>query len=330
MSAVHLLALGGTISSVRDGGAHAKPTLDAAALLGGIDVGDLAVTAETVARVASPDLSLADVERTLEAAEAAVAAGADGIVVTVGTDALEEVAFLWELLWRHPQPFVVTGAMRNASLLGADGPANLAAALLLAGSAEAVGRGVLVVFNDEIHAASRVSKQHSSRTDTFTATVGGAVGAVIEGRISFFAPAAHRRSVERPDRWGRVPVIAQTLGDGAIALAALEGQELDGLVVVGSPGGHLSAEFAEHDAFAAILARVPVVVCARAGHGETLRSTYDGFAGSEAVLQARGVLLGGRLPAAKARLVLAALTGSGAARSEVEAAFREHAFVASA
>src|SRR4051794_17856510 len=155
--------------------------------LGGGDLvaaaGDAGVPVEVrdLRAVPSADLSFATVLDAVAAAGEAVAAGAGGVVLSQGTDTLEETAFLVDLGWPHDAPVVGTGAMRNPTLPGADGPANVAAAVRVAATDAARGRGALVVLADEIHAARRVRKAHSVSTAAFASPDSGPVGHVVEG-----------------------------------------------------------------------------------------------------------------------------------------------------
>src|SRR6185437_15072259 len=108
--------------------------------------------------------------------------GSAGIVITQGTDTIEETAFALDLLWAGHAPIVITGAMRNPTLPGADGPANLLAAVRVAASPAARGLGVLVVIADEIHAARFVSKRHTQSPAAFAA-LAGPLGWVSEGDV---------------------------------------------------------------------------------------------------------------------------------------------------
>jgi L-asparaginase len=234
--------------------------------------------------------------------------GVTGVVVTQGTDTLEETAFLLDLLLEVDQPVVMTGAMRNPTLPGADGPANLLAAVQVATAPNARGLGVLVVLNDQIHAARFVSKRHSTLPSAFDSGV-GPLGWVSEGvpRIPLSLP----RWVTLPPQPGttaRVGLVTACFDDDGRSVTAAAADGADGLVIEALGGGHVPATLIEPLADAA--ARMPVVMSSRTGQGDTLRDTY-GFPGSETDLIGRGVIPGGWLDGPKARVLLIALLRAG-------------------
>src|SRR4051812_46458944 len=165
-------------------GGGVAPALSAADLAGAVPgLAGLNLELEFVDIAAVPSASLrpADLVALSRRIDELLTGGTDGVVVTQGTDTLEESAYLLDLLHGRPEPVVVTGAMRPPLLAGADGPANLLAALTVAADPGARGRGVLVAFADEIHAAGRVRKAHTSSLTAFVSATGGPVGRVVEG-----------------------------------------------------------------------------------------------------------------------------------------------------
>jgi L-asparaginase len=239
--------------------------------------------------------------------------------VTQGTDTIEETSFALDVLVRHPRPVVVTGAMRNPTLPGADGPANLLAAVQVAASACAVDLGCVVVMNDEIHAARFVRKTHTSSSSTFVSTTAGPVGWVTEGRVraplqpSTLPPIAAVTEPVPP-----VALLAVTLGDDSRVVDQLETLGYSGLVLEALGGGHVPAKMVP--SLERLANRMPVVLASRAGGGEVLRETY-GFPGSERDLIARGLVPSGALDGRKARILLSLLLAGGADRATVTSAF---------
>ncbi len=110
----------------------------------------------------------------------------DGIVVTHGTDTMEETAFFLNLLVKHSKPVVLTGAMRPATAVSADGPLNLFNAVAVASDSNAKGRGVMVVMNDRIHGAHSLTKTNTTSVETFLSPVNGLMGTVNYGSVKFF------------------------------------------------------------------------------------------------------------------------------------------------
>jgi L-asparaginase len=321
-SRVAVASLGGTITmtSSRPDGRDVAPSLDAAdlmRLLPDFAVADVQTT--TLASVPGAWLTFDNIVETLDWARSAVSAGASGAVVVQGTDTIEETAYLLDLYWERAEPLIVTGAMRSAQALGADGPANLAAAIAVAADTSSRDRGVLVVLNDEIHAAARVRKNHSSAPNAFCSPGFGPAGCVVAGDAVYGGQSARARPLPgRTPAPARVALLETVLGDRGELLEIVAGAGYDGVVVAGFGVGHVS------DAFADVIERashLPVVVASRTGAGTTHESTY-GFAGSESDLIARGAILAGWLDARKARILLCCLLGAGGSREKIGAEFQ--------
>lgn len=326
-----VIACGGTISSVRSG-AGASPRLSAAELVSDLpELAELAaVETATFSAAPSPHVSMsdvlhlhADVERYLSADPTL-----SGVVVTHGTDTLEEVAFALDLLWEHHLPLVVTGAMRNRSLPGADGPANLVAAAATALAPAARGLGVLVVMNDEIHAASFVRKGHTANVATFQSPTVGRLGYLTEGTPRLIFAPLHRQTLgpPLPRDVATVPValLKMSIGDDGRLLQYLAQAGFRGVVIEGFGGGHVTREVAESRALRELVKIMPVVLASRAGAGEPLRATYSGFPGSETDLMSRGLISSGALDGPKSRVLLSLLLARGADRNSVGRAFARH------
>jgi L-asparaginase len=303
---VDFLATGGTIASVQNERAPgATPTLTAEALaqsVVGIDEIAELRTVQVMQRP-SPSITFPDLLGLRDEIEHRTADGAAGVVVTQGTDTMEETAFALDLLCPGQAPIVLTGAMRDPSRPGADGPANLLAAVQVAASTEVRGLGALVVMNDEIHGARFVSKTHTSSLSAFQSRPAGPLGWVSEGRMAIATRPIGRFHVHVPSCTDVPPVALVRLGfdDDGRVLPALAGLGFKGAVIEGFGGGHVTPRMVplvEH------LAReMPVVLASRTGSGETLHSTYR-YPGSEIELLELGLIPAGALNGLKARLLL--------------------------
>ncbi|MCG8920279.1 asparaginase [Actinokineospora sp. PR83] len=320
MSRIVVLGMGGTIAMAPSASGGVVPALDAAALIAAVpELAAHDITARTLRSLPSPSVGFADLAALAAAVRAEVDGGADGVVVTHGTDTLEESAFHLDATLDPGVPVVVTGAMRHPTAPGADGPANLLAAVTVAASPAARGLGVLVVLSDEVHGARFVRKTHTSSTAAFASPGTGPYGTLVEGepRLRRVDPVSPRLPVPTTATPPRVGLVAVSLGDDG-ELLRHAAPALDGVVLAGLGAGHVPEVMVP--AVAEVAARVPVVLTSRTGGGSVLRTTY-GYPGSERDLLARGLVHGGFLDPAKARVLLHLLLADGADRARVDATF---------
>jgi L-asparaginase len=319
---VTVFSMGGTISSVDSGGKGVEPTLTGEALVSDVPqiAGVAEVSAESFRQASSGELKVEDLVELAAEISARIDGGAAGAVVTQGTDTIEETSFVLDLLVDREAPVVVTGAMRNPTLPGADGPANLLAAIQVAVSGAARGLGTVVVLNDEIHLARFVRKTHTSNPATFRSDPVGPVGWVSEGvpRVVLRPVGGHKVDLSGNAEDHPVALYHVVLGDDGRLLPKLEEEGYAGLVVEAMGGGHVPSLMAE--TLEDLASRMPVVLASRTGGGEVLRSTY-GFVGSEIDLLDRGLIYASHLDGRKARLLLTLLLRSGASREEISETF---------
>jgi L-asparaginase len=289
--AVRVLAAGGTIAMR---GERAVPALDATELVEQLpQVAGFRLEAETVLSLPSTYLTLADAFGLASRACAAADSG-EGVVLTTGTDTMEEVAVVCGLMYRP------------GSAPGADGPANLLDAIVLARAPAAAGLGVVVAFGGEIHAAMTVRKVDSTGPVAFGSPTVGPVGRIVEGRV--WLHATPRRPAPLPVKRleHRVTTVTTGLGDdGALLRHAAEIS--DGVVLIALGAGHLSEVVLADLREAA--RRVPVVITCRPDRSSMLFTTY-GFSGAERDLRASGAICAPFLSPAAARMALLCALGA--------------------
>lgn len=295
-----------------------RPTISGDPLVEGVSrfLTGVDVTVKTPRFVASPSLSLDDIQgvaRTIN--DAFEADETDGAVVVQGTDTIEETSFLLHLLLGKTRPVVVTGAMRAADAPGADGPANLLAAIQVAASPLSANVGVLVVLNDEIHSATFVVKTHTTLPSAFKSPYSGPLGLVSEGRVMFSrTPVINYPRFSLADLNASVALVKIGMSDDGRLLAALPMLGYEGVIIEAMGAGHVPECIV--NIVGDLCTNMPVLLCSRVGSGPVLRETYK-FAGSETDLIQRGVITAGHLSGLKARLLLIVALACGFDRKAV-------------
>lgn len=251
---IKILATGGTIA-----GAQAKPG-DYGYKSGTFSVDDLIsavptlkdianITGEQVANIGSQDmndevwLKLANrVNEVLKGKDV------DGVVITHGTDTMEETAFFLNLVVKSDKPVVLVGSMRPATAVGADGPANLYNAVATAADPKAAKRGVLVVMNDEIHAARNVEKMNTTNVETFTSPERGPEGLINTGKIAWFETSSKVHTtksdfaVKGKDSLPRVDIIYAHANMSPDLIDAAVDSGAKGIVIAGVGDGNMTKE----------------------------------------------------------------------------------------
>ncbi len=302
---IRMLAMGGTIASVPTGDtAEVTPSLKAEELIESVPVLRSVARVDwgDIVTIASFAVRLEDMYVVACAVLKAFDDGCDGVVVTHGTDTIEETAYALALMVPRGKPIAVTGAMRNPTLPGADGPGNLAAAFMTAARPEAGALGPVLVLNDELHAARFATKSHSTRPSTIVSAGAGPIGEVIEDRAYFWFAPTYEDYLGLPASVPDAPVplikVASEIDD-VLLRAAIE-HSPPAIVIEGFGGGHIPVTLL--DALdAALAADIAVVMAPRVLGGRTLERTYR-MPGAETDLIERGVIPAGHLSGHKARL----------------------------
>jgi len=307
---ITLIATGGTIASTKGTDGTVSATLTGHDLLA--PLGDLGVQVDVVDLPVPGSWNMSTEKATTIATRArrALDDGADGVVVTHGTDVLEETAWLVELVARGSTtsgPVVFTASMRHADELGGDGPRNLADAIRVAADPAARDRGVLVCVNGELHHARWVTKTHATALCTFASPDHGPLGEVGELGVRFLATAPPPAPGVRLDDHGGVvvggpvPILTSHWDvDPDLVRWHLE-RGAAGLVLEGGGAGNVNQGLVD-GVDAALAAGVPVVVTSRCRGGE-VQPVYGGTGGF-GTLAARGAIPSHGLGAGKARVAL--------------------------
>ncbi|TCT13043.1 asparaginase [Natranaerovirga pectinivora] len=230
----------------------------------------------------------------------------EGAVVTHGTDTLEETAYFLDLYLKTKKPVIVTGAMKNSSELGYDGPANLAAAICTALDDTSYNKGVLVVMNDHIYSPDEVMKTHTLSLDTFKSLELGPLGIVDQDHVIYYRARRTVTKIESHKIEKKVGLIKCYSGIEDDYIDYCIQQNYKGIVVEAMGRGNVPPKMALAIQ-KAINHNISVVIVSICPSGRVL-DTY-GYEGGGSYLRKMGVILGGNLSGQKARLKLMLLLG---------------------
>lgn len=224
-----------------------------------------------------------------------------GVVITHGTDTLEETAYFLHLNIKSSKPIIVTGAMRNGSELGYDGPANLSAAICTAISEDASNKGVLVCMNDELNSAEEVTKVHSMHLNTFQSPEFGPIGIIDNNQVIFYRDILQKQNILTNKIEENVELVKCAAGMNSKIFDFLVESGAKGIVIEGLGRGNVPPQMVD-GIKRAIDKGVVVVLVTRCFMGRVLDSY--GYEGGGKELRQLGVIFGNNLPGQKARIKL--------------------------
>ena len=240
----------------------------------------------------------------------------DGFVITHGTDTLEETAYFLDTMEVPHKPIVLTGAMRSSNELGSDGVYNYLSALRVASDDKATDKGVLVVMNDEIHAAKYVTKTHTTNVSTFQTPTHGPLGLIMKHEILYFKTAEPRVRFDLDRIQGLVPIIPVYAGMTEELLDLLPVDQLDGLIIQAFGAGNVPKETSQK-LNTLIQEGLPIALVSRCFNG--IAEPVYAYEGGGVCLQNAGVFFVKELNAQKARLKLLIAINAGLTGEELRA-----------
>ncbi len=225
----------------------------------------------------------------------------DGFVITHGTDTLEETAYLLDLTTLTDKPIVITGAMRSSNEIGSDGLYNFISALRVAASDDSSDKGVMVVFNDEIHTARNVTKTHTSNTNTFQSPNHGPLGVLTKSSVQFHHKPYGHQILNQVNPLLDVPIVKAYMDMPSDIFLFYSEREVDGIVVEALGQGNLPPT-ALKGLMACLDKDIPVILVSRSFNG--IVGPIYAYEGGGYDLAQRGVIFSNGLNGQKARLKL--------------------------
>lgn len=302
---VVVLATGGTIASSKSPSGASTANRGVDQLLADLDFGHVAVEGRDLLRLGSYLFTHHDLRTIAEAVAAELQRGdVDGVVVTHGTDTLEETAYLLDLVHDSPKPVVLTGAQKAADRPDSDGPHNLRAAVRVAASQEARGHGALVCFGDYVFSPARLRKHHTLALEPFRVSDGGPIGRVSQDGVAMTSSPSRAPTIAMPGPKfddTRVDVVAVYPGADATLAEAAVRAGAKAVVIAGTGAGNGNHAIRDWVAEASAAGTV-VGLSTRVAEGP-VAELYGNGGGADLV--ANGALSLGGLPLFHGRLLLA-------------------------
>ncbi|PZJ02732.1 L-asparaginase [Staphylococcus aureus] len=242
----------------------------------------------------------------------------DGFVITHGTDTLEETAFLLDLILGIEQPVVITGAMRSSNEIGSDGLYNYISAIRVASDEKARHKGVMVVFNDEIHTARNVTKTHTSNTNTFQSPNHGPLGVLTKDRVQFHHMPYRQQALENVNEKLNVPLVKAYTGMPGDIFSFYSREGIDGMVIEALGQGNIPPSALEGIQQLVSL-NIPIVLVSRSFNG-IVSPTYA-YDGGGYQLAQQGFIFSNGLNGPKARLKLLVALSNNLDKAEIKSYF---------
>lgn len=242
----------------------------------------------------------------------------DGFVITHGTDTLEETAFLLDLILGIEQPVVITGAMRSSNEIGSDGLYNYISAIRVASDEKARHKGVMVIFNDEIHTARNVTKTHTSNTNTFQSPNHGPLGVLTKDRVQFHHMPYRQQALENVNEKLNVPLVKAYMGMPSDIFSFYSREGIDGMVIEALGQGNIPPSALEGIQQLVSL-NIPIVLVSRSFNG-IVSPTYA-YDGGGYQLAQRGFIFSNGLNGPKARLKLLVALSNNLDKAEIKSYF---------
>lgn len=242
----------------------------------------------------------------------------DGFVITHGTDTLEETAFLLDLILGIEQPVVITGAMRSSNEIGSDGLYNYISAIRVASDEKARHKGVMVVFNDEIHTARNVTKTHTSNTNTFQSPNHGPLGVLTKDRVQFHHMPYRQQALENVNDKLNVPLVKAYMGMPGDIFSFYSREGIDGMVIEALGQGNIPPSVLDGIQQLVSL-NIPIVLVSRSFNG-IVSPTYA-YDGSGYQLAQQGFIFSNGLNGPKARLKLLVALSNNLDKAEIKSYF---------